>query len=855
MQEKPRSTSPMNSIKYPDFSKAAAAVFGCLFAFQTFTASAAAPAVLKRESNFDRDWRFLKADAPGAEDAVFNDSAWRAVDLPHDWSIEDLQPAPGNETSAAISPTPTPTNSPAPGGGRGRGRANFPVVGPFSPESPGTTATGYTLGGTGWYRKHFTLDKQTLGKRVAIQFDGVYMDSDVWLNGHPLGNHPYGYTAFAYDLTEFLNPPGQDNVLAVRARNTGRNSRWYSGSGIYRHVVLRVTDPLRVGQWGVSVTTPQVTKQKATVNVATTLDSARNAETAFTLRIKLLGPTGKTLQTAETNVQVAAGGHVEIPLALDVKSPPLWSTDTPVLCQAQVELLVGGKAVDTTTTTFGIREIKFSVENGFTLNGVSVKLRGGCLHHDLGLLGSASFDRAEERRVELLKASGYNAIRTSHNPPSTAFLDACDRLGVLVLDEAFDCWEKAKNPNDYGKYFHDWWQRDLDSMILRDRNHPCVILWCIGNEINERADESGYVIAKQLSDEVHRLDPTRPVTEAICGFWDRPGKPWSDTDKAFTFLDVGGYNYQLGQYERDHQKFPNRIIVGTESYPKDIADIWRVVERNSYVLGDFVWTCMDYLGEAGTGAARLDNERGVYFDSYCGDLDICGFKKAVSHYRDVVWGLSPLEMFVHRPIPEGRRESVAGWGWPDELASWTWPGCEGKTNQVSVYSRCDSVRLELNGKEIATKQINNNGKLIAHFDVPYAAGELKAVGLKNGKTVATKVLRTFGTAKKVRLTVDRSTIRADRSDLAFVTVEITDAAGNALPDATNLVRFTLSGPGELVAVGSGAPNVMESFRQPQHTAWHGRCLAILRPLDTTGKLTLRAEADGLSAAEITVRMK
>ncbi|HZK80535.1 MAG TPA: glycoside hydrolase family 2 TIM barrel-domain containing protein, partial [Humisphaera sp.] len=665
---------------------------GCLIGVQAFAASSAATAELKRENNFDSDWRFLKSDAPGAEESGFNDSVWRTLDLPHDWSIEDLPQAATNGSSSAVSATPTPTNSPAVGGGRGRGRVNFAVVGPFSPESPGGAATGYTLGGTGWYRKHFVLGKETLGKRISIQFDGVYMDSDVWLNGHLLGNHPYGYTAFAYDLTEFLNPPGQENVLTVRVRNAGKNSRWYSGSGIYRHVVLEVTDPLRVGQWGISVTTPQVTKQIATVNVETTLENTRNSEmTAVTLRIKLLGPTGKTLQTGETNIQVAAGGHVEIPTTFDVKSPPLWSTDSPLLCQAQVELLVGGKVADATTTTFGIREIKFSVENGFTLNGVPMKLLGACLHHDNGPLGSEAIDRAEERRVELMKANGYNAIRTSHNPPSTQFLDACDRLGVLVLDEDFDCWEQGKNPDDYGKYFDAWWQRDLDSMILRDRNHPCVILWSIGNEIPQRATARGYVIAKELSDEVRRLDTTRPVTEAICGLWD--GRPWSATATDFTFLDVGGYNYQVGQYTKDHQTFPNRIIVGTESYPNDTANVWRSVEQDPWVLGDFVWTGMDYIGEAGLGAARLDNERGVYFDSYCGDLDICGFKKPPSYYRDVVWGRSELEVFVHRPIPQGRRENVAGWGWPDELASWTWPGSESNKLQVAVYSQCDTVRL------------------------------------------------------------------------------------------------------------------------------------------------------------------
>jgi beta-galactosidase len=817
---------------------------GCLIALQVLTTSCAASPEPKRENNFDSAWRFLKADAPGEEEAAFNDSAWRMVDLPHDWSIEDL-PQDVNNPSA----TPAPTNPSSPGG---RGRPNFAVVGPFSPQSPSGTATGYTVGGTGWYRKHFVLDPQSAGKRVAIEFDGVYMNSDVWLNGKHLGNHPYGYTAFAYDLTESLNPPGQDNVLAVRVRNLGRNSRWYSGSGIYRHVILRVTDPLRVGQWGVSITTPQVTKEKATVHVVTTVENGRKAGTPLTVRIRLHGPSGITLQTGETIAEVATGGHADIPLALEVASPPLWSTDSPALCRADVELLVDGKVVDTTTTIFGIREIKFSVENGFMLNGVKVKLRGACLHHDNGPLGAAAFDRAEERKVELMKANGYNAIRNSHNPPSTAFLDACDRLGILVMDETFDCWEEGKNPDDYGKYYKEWWQRDVAAMVLRDRHHPCVILWSIGNEVPQRVKESGYVIAKQLSDEVHRLDPTRPVTEALCAPWD--GRPWSATETAFSFLDVGGYNYQPGQYERDHEKFPNRIIVGTESYPKDFAQYWRLVEKNPHVLGDFVWTGMDYLGEAALGSARVGNESGVYFNAYCGDLDLCGFKKAPSYYRDVVWGLSPLEVFVHRPIPEGRRESVSAWGWPDELASWTWPDCDGKPMQVNVYSQCESVRLELNGKEIGEQPING-GRWTAHFEVPYAAGELKAVGLKDRKIVATKVLHTVGLAKKVRLTVDRSTLRADRGDLAYVTVEITDASGNLLPDASNLVHFTLTGPGELTAVGSGAPNVMESFRQPRHTTWHGRCLVLLRPKGDSGNMTLNAEADGLEAATVVVKTR
>ncbi|MBN1973925.1 MAG: DUF4982 domain-containing protein [Sedimentisphaerales bacterium] len=793
---------------------------------------------------FDSNWRFLKADAPGAEAKDFDDTTWRLLGLPHDWSIEDLPP---ESNSASQAPAPSPAT-----GRRGRGRANFPAVGPFSPQSPGGKDTGYTIGGTGWYRKHFVLDEDTLGKHVVIEFDGIYMDSDVWLNGHHLGNHPYGYTAFAYNLTDYLNPPGQDNVIAVRVRNLGRNSRWYTGSGIYRHAALRVTDPLRVGQWGVYITTPEVTKQKAAVNVVTTIENGRSEITDLTLRVKLRGPKGKTLQTGETKTKVTAGDQVNIPLALDIKTPPLWSTDSPKLCQAEVTLLVDGKAVDTAITTFGIREIKFSVENGFTLNGETVKLRGACLHHDNGPLGSAAFDRAEQRKVELMKANGYNAIRTSHNPPSTVLLDTCDRLGILVMDEAFDCWEEGKNPDDYGKYFNEWWQRDLQSMILRDRNHPCVIMWSIGNEVPQRVKEEGYVIEKQLCDEVRRLDPTRPVTEAICAPWD--GQRWPATEKAFSFLDVGGYNYQVGQYESDHEKFPDRIIVGTESYPKEFAQYWRGVENNSYVLGDFVWTGMDYLGEAGLGSARVGNESGEYFNAFCGDLDLCGFKKAQSYYRDVVWDISSIEIFVHRPIPEGLRESVSAWGWPDELASWTWPGNEGKTMQVNVYSKCDSVRLELNGEEIATKQVDG-GRFTARFDVPYTSGELKAIGLTDGKAVAAKILRTVGPAKKIRLTVDRNTIGAERGNLAYVTVEITDESGNVMPDAADMVHFKLTGPGELAAVGSGAPNVMESFQQPKHFAWHGRCLAILRPKGASGEITLTAESEGLKPATIVVKMR
>jgi len=772
--------------------------------------------------SFDAGWRFLRADATGAEAPDFDDAAWRLLDLPHDWSIEDLPSTNGVPPS------------------------------PFDPvQSAGKASTGYVVGGIGWYRKHFTLPASDSGKNVTICFDGVYMNSDVWLNGQHLGNHPYGYTPFVYDLTPYLKPAGQENVLAVQVRNTGKNSRWYSGSGIYRHVWLAVTDPVHIPPWGVHVLTANISKSTATVSVSTTVENGGGADVSIRLRTRLIGPGGKAARAEESEVRIPAGKQQEFTQDFSVSKPVLWSLDNPALYRTEVELVENRQILDHSGTTFGIRTISFSVTNGFELNGEVVKLKGGCMHHDDGPLGSAAIDRAEERRVQLMKAYGFNAIRTSHNPPSPAFLDACDRYGVLVLDEAFDCWEQGKNPDDYGKFFDAWWQRDLDSMIVRDRNHPSVILWSVGNEIPQRASERGYVIEKQLCDEVHRLDPTRPVTEAICALWD--GRPWSATETAFSFLDVGGYNYQWRQYVPDHEKFPSRIMVGTESYPRDAFDNWQAVLTNSWVLGDFVWTAWDYLGETGIGNAIGNSaNRYPWFDAWCGDVDICGFKKPQHYYREVIWGDAKLNLAVHAPLPDGRPERVSGWGWPDERQSWTWPGSEGKTLDVTVYSSCQSVRLELNGKAIATNSVN---KMIARFKVPYQSGELRAVGLTDGKPVASASLRTAGEPDKIRLTADRSAIRADRDDLSYVTVEVVDRKGTVIPTAAVPVRFTVTGTGELEATASPAPNDASSFHLPVRKTYEGRCLVILRPQGGPGRITLKAEADGLKSATVVIRTR
>jgi beta-galactosidase len=514
------------------------------------------------------------------------------LDVPHDWSVE---PLPGHPESTGAAALWTENVVPH-------------RLGPFDADrSEGQTATGFVVGGTGWYRKHFSAEAVPADRVVEVRFDGVYMNADVWLNGEQVGTHPYGYTGFTVDLTPHLLR--QENVLAVRVRNEGKNSRWYSGSGIYRHVWLVVTRPVRVATWGLAVHSENVSARNASARVVTTVENRGRAGQPVTVRLVVRDSAGTIVGRQEQPGTAPAAGRIDIESTVVVADPRLWSTASPSLYRAEVDVVAAGAVVDQAAATFGLRTIEVDAARGLRINGEAVSLRGGCLHHDNGVLGAAAIDRAEERRVELMKANGFNAIRTSHNPPSPAFLEACDRLGVLVIDEAFDCWHEGnKNPDDYHKYFDDWWQRDLDAMILRDRNHPSVIFWSIGNEIHERAEPAGVALAERLVAEIKRLDRSRPVTMAVCEFWDYPNRTWVQTDPAFLHLDVGGYNYQWKQYAPDHERFSQRVMMGTESYPLEAYDNWEAVETHSWVLGDFVWTGMDYLGETGIAHSHLDKE-------------------------------------------------------------------------------------------------------------------------------------------------------------------------------------------------------------------------------------------------------
>lgn len=923
---------------------------------------------------FDTGWRFHRGEAAGAEAVEFDDGAWRTVDLPHDWSIEDLPPsdtpdapsvslvpgawrfAPGDdlarkepgfddsgwkELSLPVRWSQHGDLKPraygwyrrtfaVPASARGKdvvlllgkvddadetfvngvkvgGMGSFPpnyataweairryavpagllkgdgtdVVavrvyngdgdagiyepahaprrrGPFDADAEGGTAQGYTVGGIGWYRKTFSLPAALRGKQIRLTFDGVYMNCTVWLNGRQVASHPYGYTSFHVDLTPVARLGGAQNVLAVRVDASGKTSRWYSGAGIYRHVWLTAAAPVHVEEWGVRIATPKVSAARATVRVETSVVNASSAAASAVVSQAVLGPDGSRADSEAVTHAVEAGGVVRFAHELQVAKPLLWSPDSPHLYRLVTTVRVKGRVVDETSTPFGIRTVSVDAERGFLLNGKPMKLRGGCVHHDNGCLGACAYDRAEERRVQLLKACGFNAIRTSHNPPSPAFLDACDRIGMLVMDEAFDCWRIGKNPNDYGRFFDEWWRKDLASMVLRDGHHPSVVLWSIGNEIPGQDTAEGAEIGGRLAAYVRELDPTRPVAQAAF-----PEERTEKLDALFAHLDVMGYNYMWRKYAPDHERAPKRVMAGTESFPRECFESWMATIDHPWVIGDFVWTAMDYLGEAGIGKSMPQSLPPGYEDprlwtvSNCGDIDLIGDKRPPSYYRDAVWGLKPMiAAFVPALGPDGKPEVVGewNWGWIDERPSWTWPGREGSTVTVHVYSSCPNVRLLLNGRDLGVKATTRATRFTATYEVPMEPGELVAIGYDaRGNEAARQALRTVGKAAAIRLQPDRSVLMADGQDLSFVVVDIVDARGARQPNADHLVRFSLTGPGRIVGVGNADPRSEESFQRPERRAWRGRCLVVVRAGARAGEIRLKAASEGLKSAEVVIR--
>ncbi len=771
---------------------------------------------------FDRDWKFALGDPAGAEAPSFNASDWRTLELPHDWSIEGKIDA-KNST-----------------GGSG----------------------GYFPSGIAWYRRTFTAPAAWNGKRVLVEFEGVYMNATVFINGHALEMHPYGYTSFTHDLTPHLKQGGE-NVLAVRVDHLQQmTSRWYSGAGIYRHVWLHVTEPVHVAHWGVGISTLEANSGRARIGIRTKLVNESTSAAALTLKTSLHSASGAVVGQSTAAATLKPGDSIEAAQEITVEKPALWSPESPTLYRAATRVLSGTKLLDEVATPFGIRTIEWSAEKGFLLNGAPVKMNGGCVHHDHGPLGASAFDRAEERRVQLLKDSGFNAIRTSHNPPAPAFLDACDRLGMLVMDESFDCWSRGKNKFDYNVVFKEWWRRDIDSMVFRDRNHASVVMWSIGNEIPERGELLGAEEAKTIADYLRGLDRTRPITSALNNV-----ARWAETtDGFFAALDIGGYNYNLSNHVADRKRAPSRIIACTESFPRSTFDDWAMCADFPYIVGNFVWTAWDYLGESGLGRSTLRDLKDTSREGYgapfpchganSGDIDLCGFRRSTAHYRNILWDRGEkLYLGVRQPVPEGKRMSVTQWGVFPVFESWTWPGMEGKPLEVEVYSKAETVRLYLGEQLLGEKPTSRNEQFKANFTVPYAPGVLRAVAIQSGKQVAESVLRTAGEPAQIRLTADRNAIRCDGQDLSFIAVDAVDAKRQPNPNANHEVTFTLSGPGAIAGVGSGDLNSEEPYQSPQRKLFEGKALVVVRASHNAGTITLTARAPGLKDAAIRIQSR
>ena len=785
----------------------------------------------RQDTRLDDNWKFLLGDPQDGAMPTLDDSTWRSVTLPHDWSIE-----------AKI-------DSKAPMGGGG----------------------GFFQSGIGWYRQSIQAPTEWQGKEIQVEFEGVYENAAIYLNGQKLYSRPYGYSTFFVDLTPGLKI-GATNLLAVRVDNSKqKNSRWYAGSGIYRHVWLHVTNPIHISNWGVNAETTQADESKAQLKLSTRLTNQTGQTADVTVAYEFIGPKGNSIGKDALNCQVPARGEIAVSHTTMLSQPPLWSPEDPEMCQLVTRITENGALIDSITTPIGIRHLAWSVTDGFTINGKTYKLKGGCIHADNGVLGVCAFDRAEERKVQLLKADGFNALRTAHSPFSPELLNACDRLGMLVMENSFDCWIKGKNAQDYHLYFKDWWKQDLDDMVLRDRNHPSIVLWDIGNETPQIfSDREVASYAPKLVDEVHSLDKTRPVTIASC-FWpsasDLPigAISWDSQD-------IVGSNYAIGQHIAQHGQFPNRVLLSTESNPP-LGEYNRVL-NTSYVIGDFVWSAQDYLGESGIGRwfyigdpteplkkpdpkkpgdinplGHGDDRLYPWHGSNCGLVDILGDPKAVLQYWNVVWQTGP-KLGIAVKQPEGDQKiKVVGWGWFPTWSSWTWPGWEQKPMEVEVYSTYAKTRLYLNG-QLVGEQPTQNSKSVYH--VTYQPGTLKAVGLENGNEMSEVKLVTAGAPSRIQLIPDRKTITADGQGLSFVQVEILDQNGQVQPNADQLITFSLFGPGTIAGLGNADMKSEDPYQGVQCHVFHGRALVVLRSTEQAGTLNLTAQSSGLTSAEVQI---
>ena len=770
---------------------------------------------------FDFDWRFQMGDIAEASAADFNDAAWRKLDVPHDFSVE----------------------------------------GEFSRTN--ASGTGFLPTGIAWYRKSFVVPAAWKSKMVEIEFDGVSMNSEVWINGHALGKRPYAFSSFAYELTPYLKVGGT-NVIAVRVDHSEKaDSRFYVGSGIYRHVWLTATEPVHVVRHGVYVTTPQVSADKATVQIQTQVRNQREEAREVEVVTKLIAPNGKVVGHVSSKINIEGMGERTLEHQTEIARPKLWSPDSPPLYQAATTVRINGKTVDSQQTIFGVRSIRFDAQTGFFLNGEPMKFKGICMHHDAGALGAAVPDAVLERRLRLAKEIGANAFRTSHNPMASEFYDLCDRLGIMVMDEAFDEWTGAKNKwitgrnngtashHGYSEFFDEWADPDLGEMITRDRNHPSIILWSIGNEVDFQNDPFSYptdgrnydtnkpsaeILARtapRLIKIVHKLDSTRPVTAALANI------PASNATGLSDLLDVVGYNYQIEQYAKDFEKYPNRKIVGSENgFGLDYVEI----TKNPRVTGQFLWVGFDFLGESDSWPSR---------GSAAGLFDTTGFLKPRSYIRAALWAEQPVVYIGVRQPFGGGRGRFGGFGLQSH---WNWQGDSREALPIDVYSNCKSVELFLNGKSLGAKtsEVSTNG--VFRWSVPFQPGELIAVGLRDGRKVQTQLV-TAGQPARVELVPDKTKLAADGEDVSQIELRLVDAKGVLVPNGTTLCSVRVEGAGRLLSLDNGDQRDMTRLQEPSRKLNQGRAFMAVESSRKAGSITVTVSAEGLPEAKLKLRAR
>jgi beta-galactosidase len=761
-------------------------VLSVAFAVICFVASAQERII----NNFDADWRFLKDSVAGAEQVNFDDSGWRIQSVPHDWSVETA----------------------------------------LDRSYPSGRGSSYMYTGVGWYRKSFEIPEEQKGKLFSIEFDGVMANSFVWVNGHLLGNRPYGYSSFSYDMTPYLKyGKGQKNIVAVKVDYSKQpSSRWYSGAGIYRHVRIVAKAPTSIGHWGVFVTTPEITGTSATVKIVTTVNNKSNADSKIAVQTTLLNPKGRKAGTAQSEVSLKAGESRDVEQLIKVSNPQLWNLESPNLYQAKSEILSGKKLVDDVTTSFGIRTAVFKAESGFWLNGKNIKIQGVCLHQDGGGLGIAVPLRVWEYRLNILRTIGVNGIRTAHNPMDPGFLDLCDRMGFVVMDETFDCWEAGKNTNDYHIYFKDWWDEDTRMLVMRDRNHPSVVIYSVGNEVREnlRPDKSGWAIYKKQQDLIHSLDSTRPVTMALF----RPNTQDVYSSGFAEMMDVVGQNYRENELVAAHEQNPNRIVIGTEN--THVREAALALRDKPYMSGQFLWAGIDYFGEGFWPA--IFSSQGVTFRT--------GAFKARSYQRQSWWSKEPM-IAAARQEPLGNSiTAVTDWN----------PRKDADTAKVEVYTNCEEAELFINGRSLG-KQKNKGDLSELIWTLPYEKGVVKAIGRNGGKDVAHFEIRSAETPVRLVLTADKPTAANCFEDVVYVRASLVDAHGTVYPAGERLITFDIKGAGKIVAVDDDNVNNHEIFQTNQRTSYLGSAVAIIRATGPKGTITVRAKADGVESGSVSIK--